>query len=91
MLWGNPTQKGRYWGIELPPRSAMAQGLDWLGHWLVPVIDVPLLGKIAQLVGKWARDAFLNEQIDRAATDCPHRASIRSCEPVMELGVEISR
>ncbi|MDV6278251.1 ATP-binding protein [Rhodococcus erythropolis] len=62
MLWGNPTQKGRYWGIELPPRSAMAQGLDWLGHWLVPVIDVPLLGKIAQLVGKWARDAFLNEQ-----------------------------
>lgn len=62
MLWGNPTQKGRYWGIELPKRSAMAQGLDTLGQWLVPVIDVPLLGKIAELVGKWARNSFLGEQ-----------------------------
>ncbi|NKT14091.1 hypothetical protein GS979_06430 [Rhodococcus hoagii] len=62
MLWGNPTQKGRYWGVELPPRSMLAQGLDTLGQWLVPVVDAPLLGTFAKLVRKWARDAFLNEQ-----------------------------
>ena len=62
MLWGNPTQKGRYWGVELPPRSVLAQGLDTVGQWLVPVIDAPLLGSFARLVRKWARDAFLNEQ-----------------------------
>ncbi|WP_368679947.1 ATP-binding protein (plasmid) [Rhodococcus opacus] len=62
MLWGNPTQKGRYWGVELPPRSVLAQGLDTVGQWLVPVVDWPLLGKFAQLWRKWARDAFLGEQ-----------------------------
>ena len=62
MLWGNPTQKGRYWGVELPPRSMLAQGLDWVGQWLVPVVDAPLLGTFAKLVQRWARDAFLNEQ-----------------------------
>ncbi|PBC45327.1 ATP-binding protein [Rhodococcus sp. ACPA1] len=62
MLWGNPTQKGRYWGVELPPRSVLAQGLDTVGQWLVPVVDWPLLGTFAQLWRKWARDAFLNEQ-----------------------------
>ncbi|EME19369.1 ATP-binding protein [Rhodococcus triatomae] len=62
MLWGNPTQKGRYWGVELPPRSVLAQGLDTVGQWLVPVIDAPLLGSFARLVVKWAREAFLNEQ-----------------------------
>lgn len=62
MLWGNPTQKGRYWGVELPPRSVLAQGLDLVGQWLVPVVDWPLLGRVAQLVRKWARDAFLGEQ-----------------------------
>ncbi|MGV9862605.1 ATP-binding protein [Rhodococcus koreensis] len=62
MLWGNPTQKGRYWGVELPPRSVLAQGLDRVGQWLLPVIDVPLLGRIARLVRRWARAAFLGEQ-----------------------------
>ncbi|KXF54513.1 hypothetical protein AXA44_41405 [Rhodococcus sp. SC4] len=62
MLWGNPTQKGRYWGVELPPRSVLAQGLDTVGQWLVPVVDWPLLGTFAQLWRKWARDAFLGEQ-----------------------------
>ncbi|PBC49773.1 hypothetical protein CJ179_10640 [Rhodococcus sp. ACS1] len=62
MLWGNPTQKGRYWGVELPPRSVLAKGLDTVGQWLVPVVDWPLLGKFAQLCRKWARDAFLGEQ-----------------------------
>ncbi|TQC46081.1 hypothetical protein EEB14_28335, partial [Rhodococcus sp. WS4] len=62
MLWGNPTQKGRYWGVELPPRSVLAQGLDTVGQWLVPVVDWPLLGTFAQLWRTWARDAFLNEQ-----------------------------
>ena len=62
MLWGNPTQKGRYWGVELPPRSVLAQGLDTVGQWLVPVVDWPLLGTFAQLWCKWARDAFLGEQ-----------------------------
>ncbi|WP_016884309.1 MULTISPECIES: ATP-binding protein [unclassified Rhodococcus (in: high G+C Gram-positive bacteria)] len=62
MLWGNPTQKGRYWGVELPPRSVLAQGLDTVGQWLVPVVDWPLLGKFAQLWRNWARDAFLGEQ-----------------------------
>ncbi|QSE86591.1 ATP-binding protein [Rhodococcus koreensis] len=67
MLWGNPTQKGRYWGVELPPRSVLAQGLDTVGQWLVPVVDWPLLGRFAQLWRKWARDAFLYEQ--RAIAD----------------------
>ncbi|PQP21173.1 ATP-binding protein [Rhodococcus opacus] len=62
MLWGNPTQKGRYWGVELPPRSVLAQGLDTVGQWLLPVVDWPLLGRFAQVWRKWARDAFLNEQ-----------------------------
>ncbi|WP_137725634.1 ATP-binding protein [Prescottella subtropica] len=62
MLWGNPTMKGRYWGVELPPRSMMAKGLDWVGQWLVPVVDAPLLGRFAKLVQQWARDAHLNEQ-----------------------------
>lgn len=56
---GNPTQKGRYWGVELPPRSVLAQGLDTVGQWLLPVVEWPLLGKFAQLWRKWARDAFL--------------------------------
>ena len=29
MLWSNATIKGRYWGIELPQRSSLGQGLDW--------------------------------------------------------------
>nr|WP_172687763.1 ATP-binding protein [Prescottella equi]ARX60073.1 putative ATPase [Prescottella equi] len=62
LLWGNPTMKGRYWGVELPPRSAMAQALDTVGQWLVPIVDVPLLGRVAKLVQRWAREAFLNEQ-----------------------------
>ncbi|GAA4490997.1 ATP-binding protein [Rhodococcus olei] len=62
MLWGNPTQKGRYWGVELPPRSVTAQGLDLVGQWLLPVVDAPLLGTFARLWRKWARDAFLGEQ-----------------------------
>ncbi|MFC9838876.1 ATP-binding protein [Rhodococcus sp. NPDC127530] len=62
MLWGNPTQKGRYWGVELPRRSVLAQGLDTVGQWLVPVVDWPLLGTFAQLWRTWARDAFLGEQ-----------------------------
>jgi len=72
MLWGNPTQKGRYWGVELPPRSVLAQGVDTVGQWLVPVVDWPLLGKFARLWRKWARDAFLGEQ--RAIAD--HLATI---------------
>ncbi|MFF0242957.1 ATP-binding protein [Rhodococcus pyridinivorans] len=62
MLWGNSTQKGRYWGVELPPRPALAVGLDTVSEWLLPVIDVPLLGRVAKLVRSWARTAFLNEQ-----------------------------
>ena len=62
MLWGNSTQKGRYWGVELPPRTALAVGLDTVSEWLLPVIDVPLLGRVAKLVRAWARTAFLGEQ-----------------------------
>ncbi|MDV6297081.1 ATP-binding protein (plasmid) [Rhodococcus aetherivorans] len=62
MLWGNPTLKGRYWGIELPPRAALAVGLDTVSEWLLPIVDWPLLGRVAKLVRAWARTAFLNEQ-----------------------------
>ena len=62
MLWGNPTLKGRYWGIDLPPRSALAIGLDTVAEWVLPVVDVPLLGRVARLVRSWARTAFLGEQ-----------------------------
>ncbi|MBH0119236.1 ATP-binding protein [Rhodococcus sp. CX] len=62
MLWGNPTQKGRYWGVELPPRSVLAQALDVVGAWLLPVVDTPLLGRPARLVRRWAREAFVGEQ-----------------------------
>ncbi|MFD6677281.1 ATP-binding protein [Rhodococcus zopfii] len=62
MLWGNPTQKGRYWGVELPPRSTLARGLDTVGDWLLPVVETPGLGAVARLVRRWAREAFLNEQ-----------------------------
>ncbi|MEV8194937.1 MULTISPECIES: ATP-binding protein [Rhodococcus] len=62
MLWGNPTLKGRYWGIELPPRSTLAVGLDTVSEWLLPVVEWPLLGRVARLVRAWARTAFLNEQ-----------------------------
>ncbi|MGW5148257.1 ATP-binding protein [Rhodococcus koreensis] len=72
MLWGNPTQKGRYWGVELPPRSAGAQGLDTVGQWLESVLDWPLIGRFAQLWRTWARAAFLGEQ--KAITD--HLATI---------------
>nr|CAR47823.1 putative ATPase [Rhodococcus sp. PY11] len=62
MLWGNPTLKGRYWGIELPPRSTLAVGLDTVSEWLLPVVEWPLFGRVARLVRAWARTAFLNEQ-----------------------------
>ncbi|MCZ1075234.1 ATP-binding protein [Rhodococcus sp. A5(2022)] len=62
MLWGNPTLKGRYWGIELPPRATLAVGLDTVSEWLLPVVEWPLLGRVARLVRAWARTAFLNEQ-----------------------------
>ncbi len=62
LLWGNPTQKGRYWGVELPPRGALAIGLDTVSAWLLPVVDAPLVGRVAKLVRSWARTAFLNEQ-----------------------------
>lgn len=62
MLWDSPTQKGRYWGIDLPPRAPMAQGLDIIGQWALPAVDWPVLGKLAQLVRRWARDAHLSEQ-----------------------------
>ncbi|KLL96400.1 hypothetical protein NJ76_15670, partial [Rhodococcus sp. IITR03] len=59
---GNPTLKGRYWGIELPPRATLAVGLDTVSEWLLPAVDWPLLGRVAKLVRAWARTAFLNEQ-----------------------------
>ena len=62
MLWGSPTLKGRYWGIELPPRSTLASGLDTVSDWLLPAVEVPLLGRVAKLVRAWARTAFLGEQ-----------------------------
>lgn len=62
MLWGNPTQKGRYWGVELPPRSALARGLDTVGDWLLPLVETPVLGVFARLVRRWAREAFRGEQ-----------------------------
>ncbi|TCN53485.1 AAA domain-containing protein [Rhodococcus sp. SMB37] len=62
LLWGNPTQKGRYWGVELPPRGALAIGLDTVSAWLLPVVDAPLVGRVAKMVRRWARTAFLNEQ-----------------------------
>lgn len=72
MLWGNPTQKGRYWGVELPPRSALAQALDLLAQWALPIVNTPLLGYCARLLRKWARDAFHSEQ----ATISEHLATI---------------
>lgn len=62
LLWGNPTQKGRYWGVELPPRSKLAIGLDTVSASLLPVVDTPLVGRVAKMVRSWARTAFLGEQ-----------------------------
>ncbi|WP_333482279.1 hypothetical protein [Rhodococcus sp. BH5] len=33
MLWSQPTIKARYWGIELPSRSALSISLDYLARW----------------------------------------------------------
>jgi len=33
MLWSQPTIKARYWGIELPSRSALSISLDYLAQW----------------------------------------------------------
>ncbi|EKT83650.1 hypothetical protein WSS_A06029 [Rhodococcus opacus M213] len=62
MLWDNPTLKGRYWGIDLPPRSRLGQALDAIAQVLGNVLDWPLLGRLARLVRRWAADAFINER-----------------------------
>ncbi|KOS57564.1 ATP-binding protein [Rhodococcus rhodochrous] len=62
MLWSNPTLKGRYWGIDLPTRSLLGQGLDAIADALSPVLAWPLLGRLARVVRRWADNAFTREQ-----------------------------
>ncbi|MFD6356720.1 ATP-binding protein [Nocardia tengchongensis] len=62
MLWGEPTLKGRYWGIDLPNRSGLGQALDQLAYMLSFVESWPLLGGVAVAVSRWAEDAFARER-----------------------------
>ncbi|MBT2266021.1 ATP-binding protein [Rhodococcus erythropolis] len=62
MLWSNATIKGRYWGIELPQRSSLGQGLDWTARMLRHLAHWPLLGRVCAGVNRWADDAFEREQ-----------------------------
>ncbi|WP_225730962.1 MULTISPECIES: ATP-binding protein [unclassified Nocardia] len=66
MLWGNPTLKGRYWGIDLPARSTLAQALDGLALLLSRITGWPVLGRLARLVIGWAEYAFEREREDMA-------------------------
>nr|WP_271209481.1 ATP-binding protein [Rhodococcus wratislaviensis]GLK34029.1 ATPase [Rhodococcus wratislaviensis] len=62
MLWSNATIKGRYWGIELPQRSVLGIGLDYLANTLGYVANWPLLGTLSSLITGWADDAFAREE-----------------------------
>ncbi|WP_063045019.1 ATP-binding protein [Nocardia pseudovaccinii] len=66
MLWANPTLKGRYWGIDLHPRSALGQTLDAIAQVLAYVANWPLMGRVARLAAKLADDAFARERADMA-------------------------
>lgn len=72
LLWDSPTQKGRYWGIDLPARSPSSAALSWLAEHLHGALNWPLFGRLVRVVQSWERGTFLREQ--KALTD--HLSSI---------------
>lgn len=61
LLWDSPTQKGRYWGVDLPPRSTSSSVLAWLATATHGGRNWWLVGRLVRSIEKWERGTAARE------------------------------